>query len=147
MNSSRLINVNFSPELVSSLVIHRYYCIIRLRRNKKFHIHQVEEFRSTIFFERRSVKFAVRPLPYKNERKKGEKGGERNRNEFDSHQPASSVRRLSPPLKGVRILVRSNRWLNLRCSFSSSSYLGRGFYFLKGMLFKCTTISLQILIL
>lgn len=61
-------NNNFLPFLVSSLVIRRYYCVLRLRPFKKLFICKVEEFLSAAFSERRGAKFAVRLSPYKNKR-------------------------------------------------------------------------------
>ena len=66
-------NNNFLPFLASSLVIRRYYCVLRLHTFKNLYVCEVEEFLSAAFFERRSVKFAVRLSPYKNKRKQGGK--------------------------------------------------------------------------
>lgn len=65
-NPSRLTNSYFLPELVLSLAIRQYCCVLRLRRNKKFLIRQVKEFHSAEFFWKAKPEIFVRLSPYKN---------------------------------------------------------------------------------
>ncbi len=47
-----LTNNNFLPFLASSLVIRRYYCVLRLHTFKNLYVCEVEEFLSAAFFRK-----------------------------------------------------------------------------------------------